>query len=138
MTYKAAQKNKHWSIKHYTENQRSSNTYPTKNKQWSTKHYTENQRSNNTYPTKNKQWSTKHYTENQRSSNTNPTNYLCIGGRDGIPLTGLALPHLCACPKPEFQHHMSWSFLYAQWFDMRGDCSLCWYWRRARVAQWVR
>ena len=29
--------------------------------------------------------------------------------RIGIPLTGLTLQHLCACPKSDFQHHMSWS-----------------------------
>ena len=27
----------------------------------------------------------------------------------GISLTGLTLQHLCACPKSDFQHHMSWS-----------------------------
>jgi hypothetical protein len=30
----------------------------------------------------------------------------------GNPLTGLTLPHVCACPKPnlDFQRNMSWSF----------------------------
>jgi hypothetical protein len=51
--------------------------------------------------------------------------YICIaigdpvierGRGDGIPLTGLTPPHVCACPRHGF--HMSWSFL----------CSFCWYW----------
>ena len=44
----------------------------------------------------------------------------------GIPLTGLTLPHLCACPKTQakdhdFQRHMSWSFLCVQRVELRWE-----------------
>jgi len=46
----------------------------------------------------------------------------------GIPLTGLTLPHFCACPKsgPEFPTSYVMVCFYVQWFDARGDCSFCW------------
>jgi len=47
-----------------------------------------------------------------------------------IALTGLCLPHCCACPKPGpgFLSHMLWSFFCVQWFEIKNGCSFCLYW----------
>ena len=50
--------------------------------------------------------------------------------RVGIPLTILTPPHfLCLSQTKTWISNvtLSWSF-YVQWFDVRGDCSFCWYW----------
>jgi len=46
-------------------------------------------------------------TQKTKNQVTRTSLFIYVLGRDGIPLTSLTLPHLCACPKPEFQHHMS-------------------------------
>ena len=64
--------------------------------------------------------------------------YICVAvgdpimkrGRVGIPLTGLPLPHFCACPKPGPGFPMLYVMLFFMFndFEGRGDCLLCRYW----------
>jgi len=47
----------------------------------------------------------------------------------GIPLTGLTLPHVCACPRPGSGFQTSYVVIFlcsVSSAKMRG--SLCWYW----------
>ena len=58
-------------------------------------------------------------------------------GRIWIWLTHLTLPHLCACPKsgPGFPMLYVVVLFYVQWFEIKGDCSFCWYWWNCWQAQ---
>ena len=44
-----------------------------------------------------------------------------------IPLTSSTSPDFCACPKP-IPGFLAFWFFFLQWFEVRGSCSLCWYW----------
>ena len=55
---------------------------------------------------------------------------IIIKSEIGTLLFGSTPPHLCTCLKPGLGFPVSYVVVYfcVQWVEVRGDCSLCWYW----------